>query len=77
MAKVVFKKLAAGKKASRSTHEKRVIGADGRPSTVLTLDARSPTFGDDLQHLFERNVRKARRDNKRLLGSADIAPRKT
>jgi hypothetical protein len=76
MAKVVFKKLAAGKSSRRSPQEKRIVGADGRSRTVLMLDASSPTFGDDLQNVFERNVRKARRDNKRVLGSADFAPRK-
>ncbi len=73
MAKVVIAKL---KPKSTALREKRVVGADGRVKLVPTLDAASITFGDELQSVFARNVRKARRDNKRVVGSADVAPRK-
>jgi hypothetical protein len=43
---------------------------------VLTLDANSPSFEDGLQYVFARNVAKARRDNKRIVGVADVAPPK-
>jgi hypothetical protein len=35
------------------------------------LDVTSPTFDDDLTEVFKRNIAKARRQNKKLLGSAD------
>jgi hypothetical protein len=37
----------------------------------ITIDATSPTFGDDLRHTFEKNVAKARRENKKKFGSPD------
>lgn len=41
---------------------------------VLTIDATSPTFGDDLRRIFEKNVAKARRENKKKFGSPDPQP---
>lgn len=79
MAKVIYASLKTrGGRASResSLAKKRVMGADGRFKIVRTLDAHSRTFGDDLQTVFQANVRKARRINKRLLGSTDGAPAK-
>jgi hypothetical protein len=60
-------------KSSRGTSVsvKRIRGSDGKRKRVLSLDAYSPTFIDDLTTVFEMNVAKARRNNKRLLGSAD------
>lgn len=40
------------------------------------VDAASPTFGRDLQKAFAVNVREARRENKRVAGRFDLAPRK-
>jgi hypothetical protein len=51
--------------------ERRLRDAYGRTVKVLSLDANSATFADDLTLLFERNVAKARRENKKLFGSAD------
>jgi hypothetical protein len=48
-----------------------VHGPDGRKKEVMLLDLNSATFDDDLTYVFERNVAKARRENKKLLGSAD------
>jgi hypothetical protein len=36
---------------------------------VLSLDANSATFIDDLTIVFEKNVKRARRENRQLLGS--------
>lgn len=78
MAKVVFASLKRPKKPKKgSVGKKRMVGADGRIKMVQTLDAASTSFGDDLQQVFQRNVSKARRDNKRVLGSVDVAPRKS
>lgn len=54
-----------------SVREKILRDPEGRAVRVLTLDANSPTFTDDLTVVFRRNVAKARRENKRLFGSAD------
>jgi hypothetical protein len=43
----------------------------GRPNAVIAIDASSPTFGEDLRSAFEKNVAKARRENKRRFGSPD------
>jgi hypothetical protein len=40
----------------------------------ITIDATSPTFGDDLRRAFEKNVAKARRENKNKFGSPDPQP---
>jgi hypothetical protein len=75
--KVIFQKLKNGRPAkSDSVREQRVRTADGALKTVRTLDAGSATFDDDLLYVFNKNVAKARRENKRVLGSADGVPRK-
>lgn len=38
---------------------------------IFTLKANSPTFDDDLTYVYQANVIKARRENKRLFGSAE------
>lgn len=76
MAKVVYKSLKSGRStASRAVGKKR-ISAEGHSKTVHTLDANSASFDEDLRYVFSRSVAKARRENKRIVGSADIAPRK-
>jgi hypothetical protein len=79
VAKLVFKSLKnnrLGKAAPLSVGKKRVATASGKWKTVRTLDAHSPTFDRDLHYVFAKNVAKARRENKRLLGSADGVRRK-
>ena len=79
MAKVIYKSLKAGraaKPAAPAVGKKRVRGAEGKWKTVRTLDANSATFDEDLHYVFARNVEKARRENKRLFGSADGVARK-
>jgi hypothetical protein len=79
VAKVVYKSLRTGrfaKSAPRSVGKKRVVTATGGRKTVRTLDANSASFDSDLHYVFSQNVAKARRENKRLFGSADIGPRK-
>jgi hypothetical protein len=49
--------------------------ATGKRSPLHSISAHSKSFGSDLQGAFKKNVGKARRDNKRILGSPDIAPR--
>jgi hypothetical protein len=59
-----------------SVRKKKVHSADGRVREVMLLDLTSATFDDDLTYVFERNVAKARRENKKLFGSADGIERK-
>jgi hypothetical protein len=75
MAKLVFAKLP--RKAARTVEVRAVLDRSGRVRQVQTLDAASPSFGDELHAVFAKNVRKARRENKRVVGAADIAPRKS
>jgi hypothetical protein len=58
----------------RVTNQSGKNGASGR--AYERLDAGSETFTDDLFRVFQKNVTKARRDNKRILGYADIDPKK-
>jgi hypothetical protein len=77
MAKVVVTNLKSKPNGSgrgkTSVTEKRVRDTDGQVKTLRTLDAGSPTFGTDLQYVFGKNVAKARRDNKRAIGTTDVA----
>jgi hypothetical protein len=59
-----------------SIRKKKVHGLDGKVREILLLDLNSATFDDDLTYAFEKNVAKARRENKKLLGSADGIARK-
>ena len=79
MAKVVYTPIKRVKPGTRtgSLPKKRVRSPDGESFlTIHSVDADSPTFGDDLSDVFRENVRKARRNNKRLTGSADRVPAK-
>lgn len=81
MAKVVIAKLqnATARKIGAKTaavREKRVRSEDGEVHTLSTLDASSKTFGRDLTYVFGKNVARARRENKRVTGSADSVPPK-
>jgi hypothetical protein len=80
MSKVVVADLGNATVPHRTTtsvRKKRVHDSDGRVKQVMLLDLNSATFDDDLTYVFERNVAKARRENKKLLGSADgIEPKK-
>jgi hypothetical protein len=61
----------AGRKAKTAVREKHLRDSQGRTVRVLSLDANSATFADDLTDVFERNVARARRENKRLFGTPD------
>jgi len=79
LAKVVFGNLKIGhrtKVAPRSVTKKRVAKPGGGWKTVFVLDVNSPSFEEGLHYVFCKNVAKARRENKRLFGSADFVPPK-
>ncbi|MPZ41616.1 MAG: hypothetical protein GEU95_26945 [Rhizobiales bacterium] len=78
MPKVVYRSLKSGrflKSAARAVETKNVAGHNGR-KTVRTLDANDDNFDDGLRYVFAQNVARARRENKRVTGRADVAPRK-
>ncbi len=60
----------------RPSHPSRVSRKLQRSNPPATLDANSPTFEDDFSYVFEKNVAKARKENKRVLGVADLSPAK-
>lgn len=76
MTKVVVTSLKSPPKhvgrEKTSVTEKRVRDSEGQVKTLHTLDGGSRTFGTDLQYVFGKSVAKARRDNKRLIGSPDV-----
>lgn len=76
MAKLVVTRIGPKPKGTgsgkTSVTEKRVRDTDGQVKTLRTLDAGSRTFGTDLQYVFGKNVAKARRDNKRAIGTTDV-----
>lgn len=57
-----------GKKPKGVT-AKRVTTPGGDTVTVRSIDANSPTFGEDFLYVFGRNVAAARRRNKEVLGT--------
>ena len=75
MAKIVYASLKKDKStADRRSRKNRVAAKtvtapDGSRQTLATVDADSPTFSDDLTTVFQRNVARARRDNRRLIGT--------
>ena len=73
--KLVVEDFKSGKRRRQRMHSsvrtKRLRTSDGRTVPVLTLDANSATFIDDLSTVFKRNVAKARRENRQLFGSPD------
>ncbi len=74
MSRVVIADLGNTTGPSRkktSIRKKRIRSSDGKVRRIMILDLTSATFDDDLTYIFERNVAKARRENKKLLGSAD------
>ena len=69
MAKVVVKSLKPKRGARSAVGKKSVIGPNGRPTEVLTVDPSSPSFGEDLRIVFASNVKKASREYKRLVAA--------
>ena len=56
---------------------RRVRDREGRYIEKFVIDSNSPTLDADLTFVFQRNVAKARRENKRLFGSPDGFPSAT
>jgi hypothetical protein len=72
MVKLVVSKFRTPKHKSRHAISKtRVRNHAGNYVEVFTVDANSASFDDDLTQVFRQNVAAARRENKRLFGSAE------
>jgi hypothetical protein len=79
MTRVIVRKLNGKgilRHARSSVVSKNVHKPSGERIRILSVDANSPTFGNDLSIIFERNVAKARRANKKKFGSPDRATQK-
>lgn len=78
MMNIVIRKLDQGKSAGRSkettVQSKLVRGSDGKLFSFRTVDVGGNTLSGDLTAVFSKNVDRARRENKRLLGVRDVAP---
>jgi hypothetical protein len=74
--KIVFMSRNAKRPKPAAVRTKRVVGTGGKVAMMATLDADSKSFSEELRGVFERNVRKARRENKRVTGLADFVPAK-
>jgi hypothetical protein len=66
-----LKRKSRGARSHGSVRTKRMRTFDGKVAPVLSLDANSATFIDDLTTVFEKNVSKARLENIKLFGSPD------
>jgi hypothetical protein len=73
MTKVVITDLNKKELRLRDTHVRVSwrYKSDGRRVRVPSADINSPTFDDDLTYVFQRNIARARRENKKLFGSAN------
>jgi hypothetical protein len=73
MVRIIVRKLS--KERSRhirgSVVSKSLYKPNGERSKILSIDANSPTFANDLTIIFERNVARARRANMKKFGSPD------
>jgi hypothetical protein len=74
---VVYRKPVVAKKLpANAVRVKRVRDPEsGKLVTVRTIEMTSEHFGDAFTEVFKKNVAKARRENKRVLGVADVEPR--
>jgi hypothetical protein len=77
MTRIIVRKLnGKGRHGRSSVASKSVHKPGGERTKILSVDANSPTFGNDLSIIFERNVARARRANKKKFGSADRVTQK-
>lgn len=76
MNEVAFKDRRPNAKAARKLKVpfKVVENEDGKRARIYTLDIASPDFGDAFEQVFQSAVNKARRENKRVIGTPDVAP---
>jgi hypothetical protein len=74
---IIIKALDAENKRSskrRKVRYERVRSADGTIETRYRLDFAAADFGTTFGMVFQSAVNKARRENKRVIGAADVEP---
>lgn len=62
------------RKIVRRLKRRRVVGVDGKVRMIPVVEINSPDFAANFLAVFTHNVAKARRENKRVLGVADLDP---
>lgn len=76
MTKPVLKKTPDKKKkaiSSATLQKQRITDENGQVRTIYRLDAGSGRFDVEFSKAFRLSVAKARKENKRLTGSPDVA----
>lgn len=79
MAEVIVKALdAETRRASnrRKLRYERVRAADGTIETRYRVNFGDANFGSTFAMVFQSAVNKARRENKKLIGTADVEPKR-
>jgi len=74
---IIIKALDAENKRSskrRKVRYERVRSADGTIETRYRLDFAAADFGTTFGMVFQSAANKARRENKRVIGAADVEP---
>lgn len=66
----------APKTSKRAGVARARVASKATSGHLRTIDADSVTVSDDITQAFTRNVAKARRENRKLLGVADYAPKR-
>ena len=77
MAEIIVKALDAETKRSakrRKLRYERVRAADGTIETRYRVNYGDADFGTTFAMVFQSAVNKARRENKKLIGTADVEP---
>jgi hypothetical protein len=80
MVKVVYAdpspKKAPGGSRSKGVVVKVTRDGNGDRLHLRTVDAASATLSEDITEVFAKNVAKARRENRKLFGTAEYAPKR-
>ena len=77
MAEIVVTAVDANRKRSarrRKIRYQRIRSSEGKYETIYTLDVADKNFADQFTGVFQRAVNKARRENRKILGKADLEP---
>lgn len=64
-------KVAVTRMKGRAVAQKRVRGPGGQQIELYAVDSNDKNFDDDLTYVFQKNIARARRENKRKFGSSD------
>jgi hypothetical protein len=79
VAEVIVKALDAETRRAtkrRKLRYERVRAADGTIETRYRVDFADDNFGATFAMVFQRAVNKARRENKKVIGAADVEPKR-